>query len=204
MAQNRATSQAAHSLLLVGRVDERGNQLQTSSATRREADLFFRTSMKRRVNCVKPILRSLAMGALFALLLAQLQGQARQSVPTQQVNSPSAELLSPSEGVDFSAYLTDLCRVVKRNWYAVLPQSAMLGEKGRVVLRLQIQKDGRVAGQTPTVEISSGKKALDKAAIGATHSSAPFKHLPEAFRGPHIEVRLTFLYNQPPEPTQHP
>jgi TonB family protein len=84
-----------------------------------------------------------------------------------------------------------------------MPQSAMLGEKGRVVLRLQVQKDGRVPGQTPIIEVSSGKKALDKAAVGATRSSAPFKHLPEAFRGPLIEVRLTFVYNQPPDPTQH-
>jgi TonB family protein len=144
------------------------------------------------------------MVALFALPLAKVHGQAKQSAPTQQIDSPSAELLTPSEGVDFSAYLTDLCRVVKRNWYALMPQSAMLGEKGRVVLRLQVQKDGRVPGQTPTVEFSSGKKALDKVAVGATRSSTPFKHLPEAFRGPYIEVRLTFLYNQQPAPTQHP
>jgi TonB family protein len=85
-----------------------------------------------------------------------------------------------------------------------MPESAMLGDKGRVILRVQVLKDGTLPGQTPIVEVSSGKKPLDRAAVGAIRSSAPFKHLPEAFRGPHIELRLTFLYNQPPEPTQHP
>jgi TonB family protein len=165
--------------------------------------VFFRTTMRRPVNCVPAVLQFLTMLTLFGSPLAKVQGQAKQSAPTQQTDSPSAQLLTPSEGVDFSAYLIDLCRVVKRNWYAQMPQSAMLGEKGRVVLRLRVQKDGRVPGQIPIVEVSSGKKALDKAAVGATRSSAPFKHLPEGFRGSDIEVRLTFVYNQPPEPTRH-
>jgi TonB family protein len=153
------------------------------------------------MNCVLVVLQALTTGALFALPLAKVQGQAKESAPTKQLNSPSVELLTPSEGVDFSVFLTDLCRVVKRNWYALMPESAMLGEKGRMVLRLQVQKDGTLAGQIPIVEVSSGKKPLDRAAVGAIRSSAPFKHLPEAFHGPHIEVRFTFLYNQPPKPT---
>jgi protein TonB len=106
--------------------------------------------------------------------------------------------LTSTEGADFSAFLNHLMRVVKRNWYAMMPESAMLGEKGKVVLRLQVQQDGTLHGQTPTVEISSGRKPLDRGAISAIKSSAPFEHLPESFRGPSVELRITFLYNMPP------
>jgi outer membrane biosynthesis protein TonB len=42
----------------------------------------------------------------------------------------------------------------------------------------------------PTVEASSGKKALDNAAIAAIRASAPFEHLPNSFKGPNIELRF--------------
>jgi TonB family protein len=74
----------------------------------------------------------------------------------------------------------------------------MLGDKGRVVIRFQIQKDGTLAAQTPFIETSSGKKLLDDAAIKSIRDSAPFDKLPDSFSGPYIELRLTFLYNVPP------
>jgi periplasmic protein TonB len=43
----------------------------------------------------------------------------------------------------------------------------------------------------PKVEVSSGNKALDEAAVSAIRASAPFEHLPEAFKGPNIDLRLT-------------
>jgi TonB family protein len=185
-------------------LDGYGDQLQTSDATGRGTDLFFRTATKRRMNCVLAVLQVLTAGAMFAWPLAKLQAQARESPPTKQVNSPSVEILTPSEGVDFSVFLNHLCRAVKRNWYVLMPQSALLGEKAKVVLRLQLQKDGTLLGQTPSVEVSSGTKSMDSAAIAAIRTSAPFEHLPEAFRGPNIELRLTFFYNTSPAPIQHP
>jgi TonB family protein len=110
------------------------------------------------------------------------------------------EALAPLEGVDFSAYLTHLDLVVKRNWYALMPESALMGSRGRVVARIQIQKDGTLLTQTPSVEVSSGEESLDRAAVGAIGSSAPFEQLPEAFHGPSIEIRLTFFYNYLPAP----
>ncbi len=156
------------------------------------------------MNSILAVLQVLTAGALFALPLAKVQGPAKESTPTKQVDSPTVEILTPTEGVDFSVFLTHLIRMVKRNWYALMPESAHQGDRGRVILRLQVQKDGTLLGQTPTFEVSSGKKSLDRAAVAAIRASAPFEHLPESFRGPNIELRLTFLYNLPPASAQHP
>jgi TonB family protein len=108
------------------------------------------------------------------------------------------EMLTPTDGVDFTAYLNHLLLVVKHNWYAKMPEGAKTGDKGKAVIRLRIQKDGTVLDPMPTVEGSSGNDALDNAAVSAIRASTPFEHLPESFKGPNIELRLTFLYNLPP------
>ena len=160
--------------------------------------------MQRDMKRVLVVLQILTAGALLALPLAKVRGQSKESTPTKPGISFNVEILNPSEGVDFAFFLNHLMLVVRRNWYVSMPESAMLGEKGRFVLRIEVQKDGTLPGKTPTIEVSSGKKSLDRAAADAIRSSAPFKHLPEAFRGPNIELRLTFLYNLPPAPIQHP
>ena len=71
--------------------------------------------------------------------------------------------------------------LVQRNCFAIIPESAKLGD--RVVVRFQIQKDGTLRVKEPMVEASSNKGLLDKAAVNAIRLSAPFQHLPEAFRG---------------------
>ena len=113
--------------------------------------------------------------------------------------SNGLQILTPTDGVDFSSYARDLLVKVKRNWFAVMPESAQLGKKGQVVVRFHIQKDGTLLLQEPTVELSSNDARLDKAAVTAIRSSAPFQHLPEVFSGPNIELRFMFRYNLPRE-----
>jgi len=159
--------------------------------------------MRRRSNSLLAILQVLTAGAAFAVPLAKVQGQARKPTPTKPGASFTVEILTPQEGVDFSDFMNHLARMVLRNLRAAIPESVVLGERGRVVVRLQLQKNGAPLGQTPTIEVSSGKKSLDMAALTAIRSSAPFENLPEAFHGPGIELRFTFLYNLPPPPAQH-
>lgn len=162
--------------------------------------MFLRPTIRTRLSCVLALLPVLIAVALCALPLADVQGQAKEpGVHRSSDSSSSVEILTSTEGVDFSDFLTHFARIVKRNWYAMMPDSAELGEKGKVVLRLQVQRDGTLLGQAPTVEISSGKKPLDRGAIAAIKSSAPFERLPESFRGPSIELRVTFIYNIPPQ-----
>lgn len=114
--------------------------------------------MRPRLSCILVLLPVLIAVALCALPLANVHGQAKEPGGHRSSDSSSSvEILTSTEGVDFSDFLTHFARIVKRNWYAMMPDSAELGEKGKVVLRLQVQRDGALLGQTPTVEISSGR-----------------------------------------------
>ena len=108
------------------------------------------------------------------------------------------ELLTPTEGVDFTSYLARIVASVKRNWLSVMPESARLGEQGRVVLQFRIFRDGLVPDSEPGLMGTSGKEPLDRAAISSIRASSPFPPLPPAFSGPYIELRFMFLYNVPP------
>ena len=109
------------------------------------------------------------------------------------------QILTPTEGVDFSDYMARVIASVRRNWYAVMPESAQLGDRGRVVLQFRIMSDGSVPTGEPARLSGSGKEPLDRAAISAIRSSNPFEPLPSAFKGPFIELRFYFLYNLPIE-----
>jgi TonB family protein len=109
------------------------------------------------------------------------------------------QILTPTEGVDFNDYMQRVLASVRRNWYAVMPESAQLGDRGRVVLEFSIRRDGSVPNQDPQQLLGSGKEPLDRAAISAIRSSNPFDHLPPAFSGPEIRLRFIFLYNLPIE-----
>ncbi|HKW33199.1 MAG TPA: TonB family protein [Candidatus Acidoferrum sp.] len=109
------------------------------------------------------------------------------------------EILTPTEGVDFSDYMSRVVAAVRRNWYAVMPESAELGDRGRVALEFSIMKNGSVLDGDPVRIMGSGKEPLDRAAISAIRSSNPFEPLPAAFSGPSIRLRFIFLYNLPIE-----
>lgn len=106
-------------------------------------------------------------------------------------------ILTPTEGVDFNPYIHRVLAIVKQNWYAVMPESARLGDQGKVVLQFRIMRNGVVPEQEPVLMGPSGKEPLDRAAISSIRASTPFEPLPSAFSGPYIELRFIFLYNIP-------
>jgi TonB family protein len=106
-------------------------------------------------------------------------------------------MLTPTEGVDFTSYLARVLASVQRNWYAVMPESARLGDQGRVVLQFRIMRDGSVPDAEPQLMAGSGKLPLDRAAASSIRASSPFEPLPSAFSSPFIELRFIFLYNLP-------
>ncbi|MGH9691036.1 MAG: TonB C-terminal domain-containing protein [Candidatus Acidiferrales bacterium] len=110
---------------------------------------------------------------------------------------PGAQILTDTQGVDFSSYIQRLLATLKRNWYAVMPESAMLGDKGVVGTTFQINRDGSIPPPDPVLERTSGKGPLDNAAMSAIHASNPFEPLPSQFKGPYIRLRIVFLYNLP-------
>ncbi len=109
------------------------------------------------------------------------------------------QMLTPTEGVDFNEYLRRVYIIVQRNWYAVMPESVRLGDKGVVALQFRIMRNGVVPDGEPVRVSTSGKEPLDRAAVSSIRSSTPFEPLPPAFSGPFIELRFTYYYNiQPP------
>ena len=107
----------------------------------------------------------------------------------------SLELLSDPQGTDFRPYLRIVLSAVKRNWYAVTPESARMGRQGRVTVRFNITR----AGQVQQFEITgfSGTEALDRAAVAGVSASQPFPPLPAGYKGGWVRLQLTFLYNLP-------
>ena len=108
------------------------------------------------------------------------------------------EMLTPDEGVDFNNYLNRVYVTVKRNWFAVMPGSVELGEKGIVYLTFRINRDGSVPSDEPVIERNSGKEPLDRAAYSSVRASNPFEPLPPQFKGPYIELRYRYYYNLMP------
>jgi outer membrane biosynthesis protein TonB len=109
------------------------------------------------------------------------------------------EMLTPTEGVDFNDYLARVYQSVKRNWFAVMPASVELGDKGVVSLQFRILRTGGVPDGEPVKVFGSGKEPLDRAAISSIRASNPFEPLPPAFSGPYIELRFTYYYNLQPD-----
>jgi outer membrane biosynthesis protein TonB len=109
------------------------------------------------------------------------------------------EMLTPTEGVNFNDYLARVYQSVKRNWFAVMPASVELGDKGVVSLQFRIMRNGGVPEGEPVKVFGSGKEPLDRAAISSIRTSNPFEPLPPAFSGPYIELRFTYYYNLQPD-----
>ena len=107
------------------------------------------------------------------------------------------QILTPTDGVDFSNYLERLLARVKQNWMSVMPISARMGDKGVVVMRFHIMANGNMPPPEPVLERTSGKEPLDRAAGAALTESNPFEPLPSAYTRPYIELRIIFLYNLP-------
>jgi len=105
------------------------------------------------------------------------------------------QLLSDPAGVDFKPYLVKVLTAVRANWLSVIPESAKLGRRGRVLVQFIIDRRGGV----PKLVIaeSSGTAAFDRAAVAGISASYPFPPLPNSFKGNEIRRQLAFSYNQP-------
>ncbi|HLG97501.1 MAG TPA: TonB family protein [Bryobacteraceae bacterium] len=105
----------------------------------------------------------------------------------------SLELMSDPMGVDFKPYLIQILARVRRNWFAVIPESARMGNRGLVQLQFMIDR----SGQVPKLVIAStsGSQALDKAAVASISASVPFPPLPPEYKGLSIRLQFAFKYN---------
>jgi TonB family protein len=105
----------------------------------------------------------------------------------------SLELLSDPKGVDFRPYLIQVLTAVRRNWFAVIPESARFGRRGKTQIQFAISRDGRVPKLV--ISLPSGTESLDRAAVAGISASNPFPPLPAHFPSEQIRLQLTFAYN---------
>ncbi|HLJ44768.1 MAG TPA: energy transducer TonB [Bryobacteraceae bacterium] len=113
--------------------------------------------------------------------------------PTPGVAKSSLELLSDPQGVDFKPYLIRILATVRRNWMSIIPESARLGRRGRVLLQFIVSKDGSVPKLV--IAMPSGADALDRAAVAGVSASVPFPPLPAEFKGNEVRLQFAFTYN---------
>jgi TonB family protein len=127
---------------------------------------------------------------------ATVQGP-RTGLPTGQedpdFSKEEATILSDTRGYDFGPYMNQVINRVRGNWFALMPEIARLGKRGKVVIIFTITKNGNIAGLRQVA--NSGTEALNHAAFGSIQLSNPFAQLPAGFDGDHLDLQFTFLYN---------
>ncbi len=121
-------------------------------------------------------------------------GDLARPLPGQIGVSPELpELMSDPMGVDFRPYLLQILALVRKNWFAIIPESARMGNRGVVELQFVVDRNGDV----PKLVIAtpSGSEALDRAAVAAVSASVRFPPLPNQFKGQQIRLQFAFKYN---------
>jgi len=117
----------------------------------------------------------------------------------------SLEVLSlVPDKVNLNSYLDRLYSSVRRNLLAKLPESALNGEKGVIILRVHVQKDGSLPQGNVKIVSSTGTKDMDVAAQSAIQMAAPFQPLPKDL-GSTLDLLFTIYYKKvPPDQSQKP
>jgi outer membrane biosynthesis protein TonB len=110
------------------------------------------------------------------------------------------QVLSDTQGVDFSSWLLRWHRETERTWDPLIPDEVNppILKKGVVVIRFKVLPNGRLVEPNGVfLEGRSGDTGLDRAAWGALIGSN-YPPLPKEFHGPYLELRAIFMYNTEP------
>jgi len=109
------------------------------------------------------------------------------------------QVLSDTQGVDFSAWLQRWHHETERTWDPLIPESVNppINRSGMVAIRFKVLPNGRLMEGSLVLEGRSGDVGLDRAAWGALTGSN-YPPLPHDFHGPYLELRAYFLYNMDP------
>jgi TonB family protein len=114
------------------------------------------------------------------------------TAPPPEPKVGTVDILSDTQGVDFGPYLKDILSKVRKNWLALIPESAQT-KKGKLTIEFAITREGKLADMR--LVATSGDSALDRPAWGSITASTPFPPLPSEFTGPYLALRFPFYYN---------
>jgi hypothetical protein len=113
--------------------------------------------------------------------------------------SGGIQVLSDTEGVDFTSWLQRWHYETERTWDPLIPDEVNppILKSGMVAIRFKVLPNGRIMDGSMQLDGRSGDTALDRAAWGALTGSN-YPPLPRDFHGPYLELRAYFLYNMEP------
>jgi TonB family protein len=108
------------------------------------------------------------------------------------------EVLSDTQGVDFSAWLARWHYITQRTWDPLIPDEVNppILKSGVVAVHFKVLPNGQVVDMQ--LDGRSGDTGLDRAAWGAIIGSS-YPPLPRDFHGPYLELRAYFFYNTQPQ-----
>jgi len=106
------------------------------------------------------------------------------------------EVLSDTMGVDFGPYLQRVYWATYNAWIPIIPLSVQppLFKQGRNAVIFKIMPDGSVKEMKL---LPAGDVPLDRASWGSITGAAPYPPLPKNFKGPYLELKFTYDYNEP-------
>ncbi|MGC1463148.1 MAG: energy transducer TonB [Terracidiphilus sp.] len=113
--------------------------------------------------------------------------------------SGGVQVLSDTQGVDFSNWLQRWHWETERTWDPLIPDEVNppINKSGMVAIEFKVLPNGRLMPDSVHLVGRSGDTALDRAAWGALTGSS-YPALPREFHGPYLELRAYFLYNMEP------
>jgi TonB family protein len=118
----------------------------------------------------------------------------------ERVPGTTVEILTPTQGVNFTGFVQSLFDSVKQSWYAKIPDEAKTQKQnGKVLIRFVVRRDGSLEKGSPLLVTGSGTRNLDDAALSAIKDAAPLGGFPQEFAGSNIELEFRFYYNLPTE-----
>jgi len=108
----------------------------------------------------------------------------------------AADILSDTQGVDFSPYMRQTLAMIEKSWVSSLPEEVAHAKTSQeTVIRFTISRDGAISAME-LVE-SASQLGVDRAAWGSITSVAPLPSLPAGFNGSSLILRVQFRVNPP-------
>jgi TonB family protein len=108
------------------------------------------------------------------------------------------QVLSDTQGVDFSSWIARWHYITQRTWDPLIPDEVNppILKQGVVAVHFKVLPNGQVTDMQ--LDGRSGDTGLDRAAWGAITGSS-YPPLPREFHGPYLELRAYFLYTEEPQ-----
>jgi hypothetical protein len=124
--------------------------------------------------------------------------QARSNVPYHPATGVGANIVSPTDGVDFSPYLRKLVASVRSNWIATMPESVYLGAHGEVHISFTIERNGSVRPEDIHIDSDNSGKDFGDVCKRTILNASPYEPLPDAYHHDSMQVRFGFFFNTKP------